>query len=249
MKKKLRLSIQALARDLLADEKLGDVKQLKETAARLHEQLTVLHFLETKLMEDEEEISVDQSMDSKSFREQNWFREPEPVPAPEHSEEIIEPVMEKIKDLVAQMPQEGEQVDELLKEILPQARLMKNDKDDLEQNYRETPVFERKSTSTRQVEDQDEVAVTTSSPSSKSLNEKLHRGLQIGLNDRLAFIKHLFDGNTEDYKRVLSQISTLGSFQEAKAFIRGKVKPEYNYWLKKEVYADRFMTIVERSFE
>lgn len=251
MKKKLRLSIQQLARELLADEKLGDVEQLKHTAGQLYEQLSVLHFLENKLLGDGEVVLPEQSLDSKSFREQNWFSEPEPVPAPEHSEEIIEPVMEKIKDLVAQMPTESQEVDELLKEILPQARQMKSDKEDLDHNYLDTPVFERKSTAEQIISDEDEVAVSTSSTSMKpqSLNEKLHRGLQIGLNDRLAFIKHLFEGSTEDYKRVLSQISTMRSFDEADSFIKGKVKPEYNYWLKKDVYADRFMSIVERSFD
>ena len=34
----------------------------------------------------------------------------------------------------------------------------------------------------------------------KSLNDKLKRGVTIGLNDKIAFIKHLFDGKSEDYE-------------------------------------------------
>jgi len=72
--------------------------------------------------------------------------------------------------------------------------------------------------------------------------------MQIGLNDRLAFIKHLFDGNANDYTRVLSQINTMKTYDEAEAFIKGKIKPDYNYWLNKDEYAERFMTVVEKNF-
>ena len=72
--------------------------------------------------------------------------------------------------------------------------------------------------------------------------------MAIGLNDRLAFIKHLFDGSNEDYSRVLSQVSTMPNFDEAATFIKGKVKPDYNYWLQKDEFADRFMNIIEKSF-
>jgi len=81
-----------------------------------------------------------------------------------------------------------------------------------------------------------------------SLNETLVNGLNIGLNDRLAFIKHLFDGKTEDYTRILSQINTYNTFEEAESFIKGKVKPDYNYWLDKEDYSKRFMKIIEKNF-
>ena len=53
-------------------------------------------------------------------------------------------------------------------------------------------------------------------PPQPSLNDQLKtQGFQIGLNDRLAFVKNLFENSNEDYDRVLSQLSTLGSFEEA----------------------------------
>ena len=83
----------------------------------------------------------------------------------------------------------------------------------------------------------------------KSINDSVSTGVQIGLNDRLAFIQHLFAGSAEDYNRVLSQLSTFSSYDEAETFIKGKVKPEYNYWLQKDEYANRFMAAVEKRFQ
>lgn len=83
----------------------------------------------------------------------------------------------------------------------------------------------------------------------KSLNDSIHRGLTIGLNDRLAFINHLFEGHTEDYTRVLSQINTLNSFEEAKYFIENQVKPDYKNWENKEEISGRFMVIIEKTFQ
>ena len=51
------------------------------------------------------------------------------------------------------------------------------------------------------------------------LNDKFSKGLQIELNDRLAFIKHLFDKSPTEYQRAISQISTFQYWNQAKVFI------------------------------
>jgi hypothetical protein len=81
-----------------------------------------------------------------------------------------------------------------------------------------------------------------------TLNDKLAKGITIGLNDRIAFVKHLFDGDSEDYNRVLSQLITFDTFQETKAFIDEMVKPDYNNWEGKEDFEHRFMEIIEKKF-
>ena len=83
----------------------------------------------------------------------------------------------------------------------------------------------------------------------KSLNDKLKAGsLQIGLNDKIAFIKHLFDGKSEDYDRVISQINTTSSIEDAKNLIQSIIKPDYNNWEGKEEFEDRFMELIEGKF-
>jgi hypothetical protein len=85
-------------------------------------------------------------------------------------------------------------------------------------------------------------------PKSVTLNDKLVKEITIGLNDRIAFVKHLFGGNNEDYNRVLSQLITFDTFLETKTFIDELVKPDYNNWEGKEDYEHRFMEIIEKKF-
>jgi hypothetical protein len=81
-----------------------------------------------------------------------------------------------------------------------------------------------------------------------SLNDKLNKGINIGLNDRIAFVKHLFDGSNEEYNRVISQLSTFDTYEEALSFVENLVKPDYNQWENKEEYASRFLHLIEKKF-
>lgn len=81
-----------------------------------------------------------------------------------------------------------------------------------------------------------------------NLNDKLKKSINIGLNDKIAFEQNLFGGSSEDFNRVVSQISTFDSLNEAKVFINEMVKPDYNNWIDKDEFADRFMEIVESKF-
>jgi len=85
-------------------------------------------------------------------------------------------------------------------------------------------------------------------PKSVSLNDKLSKGISIDLNDRIAFVKHLFGNSDEDYNRVLNQLITYDSFEEAQNFIEDMVKPDYNSWEGKEDYSQRFIEIIEKKF-
>ena len=84
---------------------------------------------------------------------------------------------------------------------------------------------------------------------SKNLNDILGKGLKVGLNDRLAFIKNLFNGSVEEYQRVISQIQTYDELEEAQNFIENLVKPDYNYWEGKESFESRFIKIIEQNFD
>ncbi|MBP6373999.1 MAG: hypothetical protein KA325_06240 [Flavobacterium sp.] len=90
-------------------------------------------------------------------------------------------------------------------------------------------------------------ALTADEP--KIAAETPAKGFVIGLNDRVGFIHQLFDGSPEDYNRVLSQLMTYHTFEEADAFIRDMVKPDYNNWEGKSEYEERFMDVVARKFQ
>jgi|TARA_B110000902_G_scaffold125271_1_gene146214 hypothetical protein len=80
-----------------------------------------------------------------------------------------------------------------------------------------------------------------------SLNDKLKTNIQIGLNDRIAFVKNLFEGSQEDFNRVISQLNTLKTEKEAKKFINKIVKPDYN-WSEHEDLENRLIAIIIRRF-
>jgi len=122
-------------------------------------------------------------------------------------------------------------------------------------------VFEALSDETLQVEKElnenvPDSKIEESKPESKekkgekiiSLNDKLNKGINIGLNDRIAFEKKLFGGNADDFNRVLSQLNTFDNFEEAQSFILDFVKPDYNNWEGNEEFETRFLEIIEKKF-
>lgn len=244
MKKNVRKQIEELAEKIRKESASKDISSLKKQARALYDKLVIIEYLELQLSEGKL-ADFEESLDSKSYREKNWFTDPQPVPEPENKEEIVEPVIEKIKDIVAQMPKESEEVESILEKILPKKQFEKNDWDEISSHYKDIPVFERKESTTS----------TKTTPTKngepdrpKSLNDKLNVGLNIGLNDRLAFIKHLFNGSADDFTRVVSQINTFETLEEAKRFVEDQVKPDYLQWQEKEEYAERFLTLLEKRF-
>ena len=109
------------------------------------------------------------------------------------------------------------------------------------------PEFERAAptNSEKQITNVNETSINPNT----SLNESLKKGINIGLNDRLAFVKHLFNNNQQDYTRVISQLNTLESSSGAANFIQQMVKPEYNNWEGKEAFEERFINAVFSKFD
>ena len=141
--------------------------------------------------------------------------------------EVI-PVTEKINALVTELPLEEESaaIEDLFATVA-------------------NPVFIKK-----EVESQEQISTDqpTESTAAKNLNDILGKGIQIGLNDRLAFINNLFDQSEEDYQRVISQVQTLSSWEEAQNFIEQMIKPDYDFWEGKEEFEVRFLKCLESNF-
>ena len=85
-------------------------------------------------------------------------------------------------------------------------------------------------------------------PKISSLNDRLNKTISFGLNDRIGFEKKLFGGSSDDFNRVISQLNTFDSFEEAKSFVLDFVKPDYNNWEGNEEFEARFMEIIEKKF-
>jgi len=95
---------------------------------------------------------------------------------------------------------------------------------------------------------QQDIFAPAQSAEKKSLNDRLAGNvLKFGLNDRIGFVKDLFDGSQEDFNRVVSQLNTLGNLDEAMEFIETQISREYS-WDQKEETAARFIAAVEQKF-
>ena len=246
MKKKLESELVSIAHRILKLKGKEDVNKMHAEVSALYEKLSVLKFAHENFEQGMPTIGSDSSffeMLDTAFNNKisdNIEREDKIYINLDEVEDdgIMEPVMEKIKDIVAQMPQETQEVDAIFEEAIPKAKHQHHDLDVLTADFKDMPVF-------------DPVPTKQSTENhKKSLNDKLKNGgLSIGLNDKIAFIKHLFDGSREDYERVISQISTLDSYSEANNFVQNIIKPDYNNWKGKEEFEDRFMEIIEGKFD
>ena len=244
MKKKLESELMSIAHRILKLKGKEDVKEMHREVGLLYEKLSVLKFANENLEQSIPTIGVDSSffemldvafnnkISDNIERDDKIYVNLDEV----EDDDIMEPVMEKIKDMVAQMPHETRQIDAFFEHPLPDAPKNKDEFEELTADFKNMPVFDPVSAS------------ETNGHLKKSLNDKLKNGLNIGLNDKIAFIKHLFDGHREDYDRVLSQINTSSSLDEAKNLIQNIVKPDYNNWLGKEDVEERFMNIIEGKF-
>lgn len=81
-----------------------------------------------------------------------------------------------------------------------------------------------------------------------SLNDRLlGNSIQIGLNDRIAFVNKLFNFSQSDFNKVLSHLNACTSRDEALHYVQYQVKTTYN-WKGKEDLEERFISLIERKF-
>lgn len=225
MKQKLKEELIRMSTDIITSRNMNNLPELYEAAKGLYEKLAVLKFIEEEL--NDIQVDVSKSVIAEKFEKMANAVLSANSSVPEsnpHQEDIIIPGMDTIKDMVSEMPS-SENLDEVLNEFMTQPNLMKNDMELF------MPPKEQK----------------VDTP--KSLNDRLSNNeLKVDLNNRLAFVKHLFQGSTEDYNRVLSQLSTIDTEERSIAFITNMVKPDYKNWEGKEEYEQRFMELIARRF-
>ena len=229
MKNKLKLQLKQLAEKVLNMDENVSTASLQEFAREIYDNLLILSYLENQLKEEnfKTERPESKSLDSKSFAEENWFTEPQPLETPSHRDALIEPLMEKIKDIVAEIPPEAQKIEDALEEMLPGVTALEETAvENFKASYGQLPTFERK-------ED-----VSTSQDTIINVNEE----------QKQTFIKELFDESPEEYNRVMSQISTMETLDEVETFVENMVKPDYNFWEGKDQYAQEFMSCIKPLF-
>lgn len=238
MKKKLKEELRKLSTDIITSRDMKNIDELYEAARNLYEKLAVLRFIEDKL--NHLEVDPSKNVIAAKFEKMANAVLFENASVPEsnpHQEDIMIPGIDTIKDMVSEMPGDIP-VDEVLAEFLAKPEYMKNDME-LFMPHEEAV---SKQADTVPAASRKEIRP-------KSLNDTgTNKALKVDLNNRLAFVKHLFGGSTEDYNRVLSQLNTIDSHERSISFIENMVKPDYAHWAGKEEYEVRFMYLIERRF-
>ncbi len=233
--------IQDLANQLAAAALNEDTSLLLEKARELYENATLLHHFSTDKTATEitQPIVVDEKIESEISEEK-----------PPNAHENILTVKERIQQIMdtapifksheeAEQPTERETIkkdfiteNEDEKKLLPKTSLEDEFKDAISADYA-ADLFENA----------EKIEITK-----KSLNDTLsQKEIQIGLNDRIAFVKHLFNGSQADFTRVLSQLNSFETEFNAKHFMNSVVKPDYN-WKEKIEYEERLLALIERKF-
>ena len=153
MKKKLESELMSIAHKVLKLKGKEDVYKMHAEVAALYEKLTVLKFAQENFEEHLPTIGNDSSFfgmldtafnntvsDNIEVGDKTYVNVDEA-----EEEEITEPLMEKIKDMVAQMPEETQVVDTIFDEVNAKTKFHKNDFDEITADFNKTPVFEKAS--------------------------------------------------------------------------------------------------------
>jgi hypothetical protein len=217
MNKKIKKALIKIANEIIDFDKDKSINEedVFSKVEQLHEVLSVYRFLKKNKItnweiQEKQLNSILNEIIGNSELDKNFIDD--------NSKLEVEPLIEKIKEIVTEMPENN-----LLSKVS------------------EEPIFVEKKVKKNSKESKKEL--------NKNINDKFMKGLHVDLNDRLAFIKHLFLDNKTEYQRVISQITTFSNIEEVENFIQSMIKPEYDNWKGKEDYEKRFIEVLSKLFE
>jgi hypothetical protein len=227
MKRKIREELVRMSEEILADRELKKLSQLYQRSRELYEKIAVLKFIEDNL--DNLQVDVSKSEIGARFETMASAVLAENTKVPEtnpHQEDIITPGIDTIKHMVSEMTD-----DEALDEVL--IRLL--NKRGIATNFRK--------------ENADSTGGSTTLASPKSINDAVgYQQISVGLNDRLAFVKHLFEENADAYTATISKLNGMETLAQSESYLQTYIKPNYNNWAGKEEYEARLMALIARRF-
>ena len=224
MTEKIKTALVQWATNIIKDQSDWDDEKTHEAIQKIYE-LSIFQ----KMLIDQEEI--DQSLWERHQKKLdeviNSLTEDTNKEKTKDEDMEVAPMMETIKNMVTEMP-EPETYEKLFESVGTPPTFMSK-KNESVKNKLDTE--------------------KDISNDKKNINDQFSKKLIVDNNERLAFIKHLFDGDRNNYERVLNLTLTLGSWSEVSNLISSKVKIEYNNWKGKEDIADRFLTVLQKSFK
>ncbi len=234
MHKKLEAELVSLAHSILQMKNRHEALALKEKAREVYEKLSVLAFVDDyvsttpnietskeELLKKIDQIVIKKETTTSTIKEvvsESKF-EKETISKKTESNEIFEPKFDSVRIDIGSL---------------------KTNQISSKEEFRDAISADKTAT----LFDDDE----KKGNEKRTLNDKLLKNtIQVGLNDRIAFVKHLFNFDQSNFNNILSQLNTFKTEKEVKDFIYNKVKPNYN-WTGKEEYEERLITLIERKF-
>lgn len=236
MHKKLEAELVSIAHSILQMKNRDDITALHKKAQKLQEQLAVLMFVDDYL---------ETTPNAKESREELIEKIEKAVDKPIEVVAIVEEVNveQKIFTLEDEEVVEEEKPEVILN-LVPEKEVVEVKEIKKQLSFEE----ELKGTVSVDVTADLFQKSETKTKTKASLNDTLNQeNIQVGLNDRIAFVKHLFNHSQADFNRVLSQLNSFKTEKEAHNFIKKMVKPDYD-WSGKEEYEERFLDLVDRKF-
>lgn len=232
--------LRKLAESILKEERASDIESKLNQARELYEKLLILDHLEKEIKKEVpiqkfEEKTEEETEEEKEVEIEIKLEAPEPIIQEPIIKEVIKvEVQEKLTPII-----EDEQAPLSLNDLF--VPTFDGIKEDMSQKaeFRDTisldeteNMFQTKKEETKQL----------------SLNDKLlGSSIQVGLNDRIAFVNKLFNFSQSDFNKVLTKLNECKSKEEALKYFQYQVKPNYN-WKGKEELEERLVSLVERKF-
>ena len=255
MRKNLIKSLRSLAHDILNLEADQDLRIIREKTEEIYDKLVILDYLNKNIDSLEDQAAT------------NQIEEIQASKIDPRSEEVIE---EEIKEDFSpdiyeeKEPEVLERENEDPDQVVSTTDIENNNVDDHPEENREgleelfEPTFDSiKEDFSQKDEFKDTISLDETEKlfetkrtdtKSVSLNDKLFgKKIQVGLNDRIAFVNSLFNFNQADFNRILNELNAFETEIEAKNYIQNSIKSKYD-WSGKEDVEERFVLLVERKF-
>lgn len=137
----------------------------------------------------------------------------------EDDKNTVQPLMETIKEMIPEMPEN---------------KLESNFFDQEPKDFS----FQKKESSFSDLKNK----------ASTKLNDQFAKIFKVDVNDRSAFIKKLFDNNTDEYEKVMKKIFAISNWKQIDVFIHNEVKPKYKSWKDNLTVEKRFFNIIKKQF-
>ncbi len=227
----LRAELTLLSRQILQDVHQKDLKELYHSVRKLHEKMAAIKILSEQLTNDEI-VSIIQP-DTYNNKEEIIIdkKKEKLIEVPSATEKVE--VKEIIKMPIETPRSEREKVDDIFKEVA-NITFVKKEKP--------SPNISKKTNSSTAKDIVKKIENPTKT------NTESNKDMSIGLNDRIAFISNLFDGNGSEYNAAIDKLNQCNRYESALKVIYNEIKPKYNNWEGKDQYEFRLLQLLELKF-